>query len=313
MEFIEKWKIFTQFTSPRVQPSSSADGFQGRVVDGSVKKKELALIRPPTVAATVPPGRLIFTRPGQSFTFSVSHLVSSSEFWIQLDQELVKKLLNIIDLDCSGNREFTSEGLLYPSTRTLESQPSCFDQHNFFFVCAGERGFSPGVGQPCLAYSAEDGRYFRAIVNAVNVESVTVFYIDYGSTSTVRISDLRAMPSHMTKLRAQAVKCALEGLDGNLDGEFVSSALHGTFEAELVKIVDDIHYIRLSDEALKNLKEKISEHPRSEHGPEALEGPSSNEEELPNWTFTFRSPQVILGFGAATLVGLFVFLKFRLP
>lgn len=191
----------------------------------------------PTPEVTLAPQHLNFT-PGMliSNRAFVSHLNSISEFWIQPEPNAVDLLMELIDATAL-RPEFISEA-----------------------------SFSPAVGKPCLAYFAEDGRFYRAVLNTVDVESASVFYIDYGNKSTVQIADLKALPADLAQQPALAVKCALDGLDASsrdLDDVFSDLTLDATVAVKFVKIVDDVVYVRLLDKAGKDLNEQLLQHPRS--------------------------------------------------
>ena len=73
---------------------------------------------------------------------------------------------------------------------------------------------SASVGLACLA-RYEDGVWYRGRVEAVSQDrsQVTVYYVDYGDTTTVPLPSLALIPpSLLTLLPAQAVQCRLAGV-----------------------------------------------------------------------------------------------------
>ena len=73
---------------------------------------------------------------------------------------------------------------------------------------------SAKVGSPCLARFT-DGVWYRAVVQGVSYDrtEVTVFYVDYGNSSTVPLTSVGVIPASLvTCLPAQAVQCRLSGV-----------------------------------------------------------------------------------------------------
>ncbi|XP_014478410.1 PREDICTED: maternal protein tudor-like isoform X3 [Dinoponera quadriceps] len=68
------------------------------------------------------------------------------------------------------------------------------------------------VGLPCAALY--DSEWYRAQILSVNGDKVKVVYVDYGNEETLSIMSLRTIHDDLvTKLPAQAIKCALNGYE----------------------------------------------------------------------------------------------------
>ena len=104
---------------------------------------------------------------------------SVSEFWIQIQPETVTAIMERID--------------------RLTQDP------NF----ANKKEFNASIGKPCLAFYADDGQWYRALVEAVDGVSALVCYVDYGNRCMVNTNDLRELPQEF----AQQPKCCLNGVN----------------------------------------------------------------------------------------------------
>ena len=71
----------------------------------------------------------------------------------------------------------------------------------------------PLMGVSCLALFADDQLWYRAIVESVDKNSVTVKYVDFGNSSPVDKDKLRPIPPSLVMQPALALKCALDGAD----------------------------------------------------------------------------------------------------
>ncbi|XP_030631037.1 tudor domain-containing protein 1 [Chanos chanos] len=81
--------------------------------------------------------------------------------------------------------------------------------------CETDRNaFSPAVGDPCCALFTGDGRWYRAVVQAVWGEGkATVHFVDYGNSCEVDTANLRAMPPPLLAQPFHAIRCVLAGVD----------------------------------------------------------------------------------------------------
>ncbi|XP_061088182.1 tudor domain-containing protein 1 isoform X3 [Conger conger] len=70
--------------------------------------------------------------------------------------------------------------------------------------------FTPVVGEPCCAVFPGDGSWYRAMVLGLTPDKkATVYFVDYGNTSTVEQAHTRAIPPQFLKLPFQAIRCWL--------------------------------------------------------------------------------------------------------
>ena len=95
------------------------------------------------------------------------------------------------------------------------------------FYAEEERGSTiakPSVGSYCVALFS-DMSWYRGILTQVATDRASVFYIDYGNTEDVPMSDVKALDPQFCVLPAQALKCSLEGI----------APLVGTWSTECVK------------------------------------------------------------------------------
>jgi len=67
-----------------------------------------------------------------------------------------------------------------------------------------------GVGELCLALFHEDNSWYRGRVKALTGQSVTVFFIDYGNTETVHLSNIRKAPESVLCFPALSSKCVVK-------------------------------------------------------------------------------------------------------
>ncbi|XP_072479246.1 tudor domain-containing protein 1 isoform X3 [Notamacropus eugenii] len=70
--------------------------------------------------------------------------------------------------------------------------------------------FKPEIGEPCCAYFAGDGNWYRAIVKEILPNAaVKVHFVDYGNVEEVTTEKLRKMSSKFLKLPFQGIRCWL--------------------------------------------------------------------------------------------------------
>ncbi|KAM9840771.1 tudor domain-containing 6-like [Aulostomus maculatus] len=70
---------------------------------------------------------------------------------------------------------------------------------------------NPAVGLYCAA-KADDGNFYRAFVSEVRGTQMKVFFVDYGDTKVVDVSNIRTLPERFKKLPWLALKCTLVGV-----------------------------------------------------------------------------------------------------
>ena len=96
---------------------------------------------------------------------------------------------------------------------------------------------SISVGTFCVA-RYEDGGWYRALVTGVQGESVDVFYIDYGDSTSLPLSSIRSLKPNLSSLPAQAVNCSLKGYSNNPGPEnFKDLVIEQEFEAQVTSAI----------------------------------------------------------------------------
>lgn len=67
---------------------------------------------------------------------------------------------------------------------------------------------------------------YRAKIAKLGGDTVTVFYVDYGNEETIPVTSIRSIRDSMvTKLRAQAIRCILNGYEKECSTEEMDSRL----------------------------------------------------------------------------------------
>ncbi|XP_054437201.1 tudor domain-containing protein 1 [Pteronotus mesoamericanus] len=70
--------------------------------------------------------------------------------------------------------------------------------------------FKAQIGQPCCAFFAGDGNWYRALVKEIGLNgSVKVHFVDYGNIEEVTADELQMIPSEFLKLPFQGIQCWL--------------------------------------------------------------------------------------------------------
>ncbi|NXP17957.1 TDRD1 protein, partial [Scytalopus superciliaris] len=71
----------------------------------------------------------------------------------------------------------------------------------------------PENGEPCCAFFAGDGNWYRAVVqNVTSHGTVQVHFVDYGNVEEVPLDKIRQISPSFLKLPFQAIKCWLSGV-----------------------------------------------------------------------------------------------------
>ncbi|XP_028331268.1 tudor domain-containing protein 1 isoform X2 [Gouania willdenowi] len=73
--------------------------------------------------------------------------------------------------------------------------------------------FVPKVGEPCCAIFPGDGSCYRAMVQSLLEDKVSVSLVDYGHSVTIESSCLRSITPKLLKLPFQAIRCWLAGVE----------------------------------------------------------------------------------------------------
>uniref|UniRef100_A0A8C3ALW9 Tudor domain-containing protein 1 n=1 Tax=Cyclopterus lumpus TaxID=8103 RepID=A0A8C3ALW9_CYCLU len=89
---------------------------------------------------------------------------------------------------------------------------------------ANVSAFVPKVGEPCCAMFPGDGEWYRAMVNGLSEEDVSVYFVDCGHSMKVKKNHLRSITNQLLTLPFQAIRCWLKGVE-LLGSEWSSEAL----------------------------------------------------------------------------------------
>ncbi|XP_057380096.1 tudor domain-containing protein 6-like [Daphnia carinata] len=189
----------------------------------------------------------------------ISYAESPTEFWLQLEPESVEAIMTRID--------------------KLAIDPQFADTNNF----------TASIGKPCLAFFMEDGRWYRAVVEAISEDSVTVLYIDYGNSCSVKSCDLRELPFDLAQTPALAYKCCQEGAESYLahvtEIYLKVIAEMTALTVKFVNIVDGVLHVRIFDPEGTDLGDLCSEQPTDVLVPEAsVESDAGNTATQPSST-----------------------------
>lgn len=175
------------------------------------------------------PGQVISTRAITSFA------KSPTEFWIQLEPESVEAIMTRID--------------------KLAVDPEFLNKKNF----------TASVGKPCLAFFADDGRWYRAVIEALSENSAVVCYVDYGNSCIVNTCNLRGLPPDLAETPALAYKCCQEGTECflmNVAEMYVGVIVdEAALTVKFVNVVDGVLYVRIFHPDGTDLGDLCSEQP----------------------------------------------------
>ncbi|EFX87066.1 hypothetical protein DAPPUDRAFT_312582 [Daphnia pulex] len=145
---------------------------------------------------------------------------SPAEFWVQFDPSSVNDLMARLD--------------------KLALDPQFLNKKDFI----------PSVGKPCLAFYEVDKRWYRAKVEAVKEDCVTICYVDYGNSCDVKSCDLRGLPNEFAQQPALGFKCCQDGFENFSESaskifEEIVMDLE-SFSVKFLKLVDGVLCVRLS-------------------------------------------------------------------
>ena len=142
--------------------------------------------------------------------------------------------------------EFQNQGCqAFVHVGDLGSQADTVIERTDEYVNSGgaEIPSSISVGDLCLALFHEDNGWYRAQVLSVSGNSVTVFFIDYGNTETVKIDKLRNASDFVLAIPPLTTKCQIADCSSFFDKwteeetKKIESMLHSQeFIAEIVDV-----------------------------------------------------------------------------
>lgn len=136
--------------------------------------------------------------PNSGCSVFLSNVVSLAEFYVQkADQESsLTELMSQVEEHC-GSASLLSSGSLK-------------------------------LGLACCAKFSEDNAWYRARVQKIDGQTVTVFFVDYGNLEETSIRNIRALSEDLAKTPMFAIKCSLYGVQKETDGH--SEAVIAEFE-----------------------------------------------------------------------------------
>ena len=130
-------------------------------------------------------------------------------------------------------------------------------------VSLNQTGVVPEVGLQCVARFTEDDGWYRAVVEAVDGDNVTVRYIDYGNSEVLTKNRLCKIQAEFSELAAQAVtyKVSPALMDPSQWNNDVQALLDvSCAEKELhVTLVDDAPTVKLGDEDVTFIKTSLAD------------------------------------------------------
>ncbi|XP_067841367.1 tudor domain-containing protein 6-like [Heptranchias perlo] len=173
-------KICTKNTKESSDVKSSVEiadhKFDGSCVE-NISKKNTSYLTKPWPKVTVIP--LIALKPGFKSEVSVSHVISPSQFFVQLPQNEDKVIAMEEKLNaCNAN----------------DKKVGSFQ-----------------IGDVVCAEFPEDGSQYRAVVTQICNDFVSVEYIDYGNTATVDASKIFPLSKEFLEVQRLSIPCFLTG------------------------------------------------------------------------------------------------------
>ncbi|GBO12385.1 Tudor domain-containing protein 1 [Araneus ventricosus] len=165
----------------------------------------------------------------------VSHVVSPSEFYCQVEEESTK---------------------LQVLMKSIEDTYSSLNDNEM-------KLYNLAVDSPCCAMFQDDEAWYRAQIKEVGPKTCNVYFIDYGNTDDVPISKIKELQREFFNLPPQAICCKSynvspksgnwsdEDIDAFIEmtleksfvAQFVESDENGTYSVNLVsigKLQDDV-------------------------------------------------------------------------
>ncbi|KAG8187346.1 hypothetical protein JTE90_011708 [Oedothorax gibbosus] len=111
----------------------------------------------------------------------------------------------------------------------------------------------PVVSMACVAKYSEDESWYRAIVNEINGENISVSFVDYGNSESTTLENLRPMTPELMKIPPIAVECswygiqAVEGKEKEVFEKLENFCLEETeLEMEVVVVAEGVYSVKLS-------------------------------------------------------------------
>lgn len=131
----------------------------------------------------------------------------------------------------------------------------------------------PRIGQMCIARYSVDEAWYRAIIKEIDLDlnSVNVFFIDYGNNETVQIDgNLLVINEQFVKYPCMGLLCCLDGIRPIIDANRLDSlsdeVINFMYDAMSIRVVakfldktpNDCYKVEVSVEELVNGKPKLT-------------------------------------------------------
>ncbi|XP_032168005.1 tudor domain-containing protein 1 isoform X4 [Mustela erminea] len=98
--------------------------------------------------------------------------------------------------------------------------------------------FKAEVGQPCCAFFAGDGNWYRALVKEILPDgNIKVHFVDYGNMEEVTADELRIIPSKFLKLPFQGIRCWLVAISSPEQWRTIELPVNKTVQATILEII----------------------------------------------------------------------------
>ncbi|XP_047559486.1 tudor domain-containing protein 1 isoform X4 [Lutra lutra] len=109
--------------------------------------------------------------------------------------------------------------------------------------------FKAEVGQPCCAFFAGDGNWYRALVKEILLDgNIKVHFVDYGNMEEVTADELRMIPSKFLKLPFQGIRCWLVAISSPEQWRTIELPVNKTVQATILEIISPHLFYALPNE-----------------------------------------------------------------
>lgn len=140
------------------------------------------------------------------------------------------------------------EGVTLFFVQRLESSPDLDDLMEQMVDHYGNESaitIAPSKGMICVALFGDDGSWYRARVISLAGDDVTLYYLDYGNTDTVSVTEIQPIKDEYCVLPAQAIKCATTATIG--DDEFIETILNMECVVTATKVTaGNTHFVEMT-------------------------------------------------------------------
>ncbi|XP_042908070.1 uncharacterized protein [Parasteatoda tepidariorum] len=165
----------------------------------------------------------------------VSHVVSPSEFYCQIEEESAKLQQLMLDIE-------TEYSQIKEDELTLNQMK---------------------IGSVCCAVFQEDCAWYRGSIKGINSGCCDIYFVDYGNTDSVPVSKIKALTSKFFTLPVQALKCKLFNAEPDSSTwsadaiqDFINLTLEKSFVSQFVE-VDNTNTYAVNLVSLNKLEEDV--------------------------------------------------------